>query len=148
MKEKECGCVTMTWSQERVRQVVCRQDRAQHDKEWMVEQKSRVVVRNRIRREFEAMVRREREMRQKVVRQGKHVAKLEQEEEKQVVAITRRSPAEEVKEVKEAEVKESVTTNTEDTEAVTRKNFHGEQCRTCVRMRSIMGDILPHPINV
>ena len=35
----------------------------------MVEQKSRVVVRNRIRREFEAMVRREREMRQKVVRQ-------------------------------------------------------------------------------
>ena len=31
-KEKECGCVTMTWSQERVRQVVCRQDRAQHDK--------------------------------------------------------------------------------------------------------------------
>ena len=32
MKEKECGCVTMTWSQERVRQVVCRQDRAQHDK--------------------------------------------------------------------------------------------------------------------
>ena len=35
----------------------------------MVEQKSRVEVRNRIRREFEAMVRREREMRQKVVRQ-------------------------------------------------------------------------------
>ena len=35
----------------------------------MLEQKSRVVVRNRIRREFEAMVRREREMRQKVVRQ-------------------------------------------------------------------------------
>ena len=32
MKEKECGCVTMTWSQERVRQVVCHQDRAQHDK--------------------------------------------------------------------------------------------------------------------
>ena len=35
----------------------------------MVEQKSRVVVRNRIRREFEAMVRREREMRQKAARQ-------------------------------------------------------------------------------
>ena len=35
----------------------------------MVEQKGRVEVRNRIRREFEAMVRREREMRQKVVRQ-------------------------------------------------------------------------------
>ena len=77
--------------------------------------------------------------------QGKHVAKLEQEEEKQVVAITRRSPAEEVK---EAKVKERVTTNTEDTEAVTMKNFHGEQCRTCVRMRTIMGDILPHPVNV
>ena len=75
--------------------------------------------------------------------QGRHVAKLEQEEEKQVVAITRRSPA---KEVKEAE--ESVTPSTEDTEAVTMKNFHGEQCRTCVRMRTIMGDILPHPVNV
>ena len=74
--------------------------------------------------------------------QGKHVAKLEQEEEKQVVAITRRSPAEEVK------VDERVTPSTEDTEAVTIKNFHGEQCRTCVRMRTIMGDILPHPINV
>ena len=35
----------------------------------MVEQKSRVVVRNRIRREFEAMVRREREIRQKAARQ-------------------------------------------------------------------------------
>ena len=77
--------------------------------------------------------------------QGRHVAKLEQEEEKQVVAMTRRSPAEEVK---EAKVKESVTPSTEDTEAVTMKNFHGEQCRTCVRMRSIMGDILPHPVNV
>ena len=32
MKEKECGCVTMKVSQERVRQVVCHQDRAQHDK--------------------------------------------------------------------------------------------------------------------
>ena len=77
--------------------------------------------------------------------QGRHVAKLEQEEEKQVVAMTRRSAA---KEVKEAEVEESVTPSTEDTEAVTMKNFHGEQCRTCVRMRSIMGDILPHPVNV
>ena len=77
--------------------------------------------------------------------QGRHVAKLEQEEEKQVVAMTRRSPA---KEVKEAEVEESVTPSTEDTEAVTMKNFHGEQCRTCVRMRTIMGDILPHPVNV
>ena len=71
--------------------------------------------------------------------QGRHVAKLEQEEEKQVVAMTRRSPAK--------EVKERVTPSTEDTEAVTMKNFHGEQCRTCVRMRSIMGDILPHPVN-
>jgi len=38
-------------------------------------------------------------------------------------------------------VEESVTPSTEDTEAVTMKNFHGEQCRTCVRMRTIMGDI-------
>ena len=80
--------------------------------------------------------------------QGRHIAKLEQEEEKQVVAMNRRSPAEEVKKVKEAKVEESLTPNTEDTEAVTMKNFHGEQCRTCVRMRTIMGDILPHPINV
>ena len=35
----------------------------------MVEQKSRVEVRNRIRREFGAMVRREREMRQKAATQ-------------------------------------------------------------------------------
>merc|ERR1719410_1151480 len=105
MKEKECGCVTMTWSQERVRQVVCRQDRAQHDKEWTVEQKSRVVVRNRIRREFEAMVRREREIRQKAARQGRHIAKLEQEEEKPVVAMNRRSSSK-AEEVKEAKVDE------------------------------------------
>ena len=76
----------------------------------------------------------------------RHVAKLEQEEdEKQVVAVTRRSPAEEVK---DAEVEGRLTRSTEDTEAVTMKNFHGEQCRTCVRMRTIMGDILPHPVNV
>ena len=80
--------------------------------------------------------------------QGRHIVQLDQEEEKQVVAITRRSPAEEVKKVKEAKVDESLTPSTEDTEAVTMKNFHGEQCRTCVRMRTIMGDILPHPVNV
>ena len=39
----------------------------------MVEQKSRVEVRNRIRREFEAMVRREREIRQKAARQVRMV---------------------------------------------------------------------------
>ena len=77
--------------------------------------------------------------------QGRHIVQLDQEEEKQVVAMTRRSPA---KEVTKVTVEESVTPNTEDTVAVTIKNFHGEQCRTCVRMRTIMGDILPHPINV
>ena len=78
--------------------------------------------------------------------QGRHIVQLEQEEEKQVVAMTRRSAA---KEVTKVTVEESLTPNTEeDTEAVTMKNFHGEQCRTCVRMRTIMGDILPHPVNV
>ena len=77
--------------------------------------------------------------------QGRHIVQLEQEEEKQVVAMTRRSAA---KEVTKVTVEESLTPNTEDTEAVTIKNFHGEQCRTCVRMRTIMGDILPHPVNV
>ena len=79
--------------------------------------------------------------------QGRHIAKLEQEEEKPVVAMNRRSSSK-AEEVKEAKVEERVTPSTEDTVAVTMKNFHGEQCRTCVRMRTIMGDILPHPINV
>ena len=28
------------------------------------------------------------------------------------------------------------------------KNFHGDDCKTCTRMKSVMGSILPHPINV
>ena len=28
------------------------------------------------------------------------------------------------------------------------KNFHGDNCKTCIRMKSVMGSILPHPINV
>ena len=28
------------------------------------------------------------------------------------------------------------------------KNFHNDCCKTCVRMRDIMGSIMPHPINV
>ena len=28
------------------------------------------------------------------------------------------------------------------------ENFHNDQCKTCVRMRNIMGSIMPHPINV
>ena len=27
------------------------------------------------------------------------------------------------------------------------KHFHNEQCKTCVRMRALMGSIMPHPIN-
>ena len=28
------------------------------------------------------------------------------------------------------------------------ENFHNDQCKTCVRMRNILGSIMPHPINV
>ena len=28
------------------------------------------------------------------------------------------------------------------------RNFHGDNCKTCKRMMSLMGNILPHPLNV
>ena len=32
--------------------------------------------------------------------------------------------------------------------AVPKSNFHGEECRTCARMERLVGDIMPHPINI
>jgi len=32
--------------------------------------------------------------------------------------------------------------------AVPKSNFHGEKCRTCVRMERLVGQIMPHPINI
>ena len=29
-----------------------------------------------------------------------------------------------------------------------KQNFHSDQCKTCIKMKNLMGSILPHPINI
>ena len=47
-----------------------------------------------------------------------------------------------VAEIKAQETKE------EPVKAEESKNFHGDNCKTCARMISAMGQVLPHPVNV
>ena len=42
--------------------------------------------------------------------------------------------------VESADIKDSIKEN--------QRNFHGDNCKTCKRMLSVMGDTLPHPLNV
>ena len=51
-------------------------------------------------------------------------------------------------------ISENVVENSNEKEATKEptknKNYHGDQCKTCSRMKNIMGEdnIVPHPINV
>ena len=29
-----------------------------------------------------------------------------------------------------------------------KQNFHSDQCKTCIKMKNLVGNILPHPINI
>ena len=118
---------------EKVSEWLCDNGEAQ-EKEWENEEKCKVYVRMEIRREFSAMVNKEREVKSK--KNGK------QREEK--VTIT-----EEFKVApKISTEKQTNSKSIGKDETFLPNNFHGKDCKTCLRMETLMGQILPHPVNI
>jgi len=116
-----------------------------HEKQWVTEEKNKSEVRNMIRREFEAMMRKEKEMKNKnnVVR-----GKMMTPDQGESINYTNNK-----KQQREA-IKEAIAEMNNDNDEkendpeVVDKNYHSEDCKTCVRMKNVMGQVLPHPINV
>ena len=118
---------------EKVSEWLCDNGEA-HEMEWENEEKCKVDVRMEIRREFSAMVNKEREVKSK--KNGK------QREEK--VTIT-----EEFKVApKISTEKQTNSKSIGKDETFLPNNFHSKDCKTCLRMETLMGQILPHPVNI
>lgn len=125
---------------EKVSEWVC-EDNAAHEKEWTEEQKSKVDVRNEIKRQFSAMLTKEKGYKPNK-RTGTNATKFTKDDDIQVVTkLSRRSKP--MKEEKALESTESIKESTG-----VQDNFHSEECKTCVKMGDLMGNILPHPINI
>ena len=109
-------------------------------KEWIAQEKSRPEVRNMIKRDFDAMIKKEREMKNKMGKQRRLITNEGQDQ-----MFTPKPKSNVVKNELKQVILDEVT---EEKENVELKNFHGDHCKTCVRMKSMMDSILPHPINV
>ena len=96
------------------------------------------------------MIRKEREMRFKTSGKNK-IIKEQMREENTEVVVNVNSYKDNENKKKQAQT--TVVQNDKTSEEVETKqnnemkNFHNDQCKTCVRMRDIMGSIMPHPIN-
>ena len=117
-----------------------------HVKEWEDQERAKPEVGCMIRREFAALVRKEKEMKSKNVVRGKMLAPehdvTQRTKNKNNLRQEKEAVQEIVAEIKAQETKE------EPVKAEESKNFHGDNCKTCARMISAMGQVLPHPVNV
>jgi len=135
--QKDCldglPCDAMEWRYKKGVKIVCG-DPDQHEREWQIQEKSRAEVRNQIKREYAAMIKKEKEMGIKS-NKGKIITVDD------AVQVYKKPCKVTVKEVLKHEI-DVIDEVKQD------KNFHGDDCKTCIRMKSVMGSILPHPINV
>ena len=125
---------------EKVSEWLC-EDCESHAKEWENEEKCKVDVRMEIRRKFAAMVTKEKEVKSK--KNGK------QREEKVTMAeefkvAPKMSPVYQTQSKEKQTESKSIVKD----ENFLPKNFHSKDCKTCLRMETLMGQILPHPVNV
>jgi len=129
-------CSAMEWRYKKGVKIVCG-DHDQHEREWQIQEKSRAEVRNQIKREYAAMIKKEKDMGMKSDK-GKMITVDD------VDKVQRKPTKVTVKEIVKHEnyIKDAIEEVKQD------KNFHGDDCKTCTRMKSVMGSILPHPINV
>jgi len=124
----------------KVSQIVC-EDTEEHQREWEQWQKSQVEVRNIIKREFSAMIAKEKHMKTDKRRRNKE-NKHSQKEDVQVLT----KAAQSVKAPKQDKQDHPIENTAIGSEG--KPNFHSDQCKTCSKMESLMGSILPHPINI
>ena len=128
----------MKWTFKKVTKWVC-EDKEYHDNDWKTEEKCRPEVRMEIRREFNAMITREREM---------NNGKKNRNKEKELID-SEANQVQTIPKIVQNNVKKVTKTEEEPMKAQnTVNNFHSDDCNTCIRMRNLMGEILPHPFNV
>ena len=86
------------------------------------------------------MITREREM---------NNGKKNRNKEKELIDDSEANPVQTIPKIVPNNVKKVTKTEEEPMKAQnTVNNFHSDDCKTCIRMRNLMGEILPHPINV
>ena len=111
-----------------------------------MQEKSRVEVRNCIKRDFDAMIRKEREMRFKKTGKNKIIKEQINEENTEMMV---NKDKEKKKNLTQTTIVDTTPKIVETKHNINEmENFHNDQCKTCVRMRNIMGSIMPHPINI
>ena len=117
--------------------------RLEYFQEWEAEEKLKPETRNSIRRDFLALVRKEKELR---------CRQKTSSSSRSAVLTTLDQPAEaKIRNKNTPNLLQSAgqigTANIQEEVKEIQRNFHGENCRTCRRMMSLMGTVLPHPVN-
>ena len=97
-------------------------------------------MRTEIRRKFKAMINKEKEVK---------CNKREKHEEDSEILNQEIKVVPKVSKVVEAKGQEKNSDFApEETETFLPSNLHSPDCKTCVRMETLMGRILPHPLNM
>merc|ERR1719320_1471190 len=124
----------------KVSQIVC-EDTEEHQREWDQWQKSQVEARKVIKREFSAMIAKEKYMKTDKRRSDKE-NNLSKSDDVPVLTKAAQSVRNTKQDKQELPI-EKIANGSEG-----KPNFHSDQCKTCSKMESLMGSILPHPINI
>jgi len=126
---------------QRVSKWVC-DNSSEHKNEWEQGQKSQIEVRNTIKRDFSAMVAKEKEL--KVNRRlNAKENKVPQDDDVKVLTKPTRCAKKE-----ETPIVHNVLDNNSVDGPKPQENLHSGNCKTCIKMQNLMGKIIPHPINV
>ena len=88
------------------------------------------------------MIKKERELKGNNKKINNKENKISKEEDVKVVTKSARN-LKPPKQEKENVSKEGVVDQTG-----VKPNFHSDKCKTCVKMEKLMGEILPHPVNI
>ena len=114
--------------------------------EWETEEKLKPETRNSIRRDFLAIIRKEKELRSRQKTSNSRSAALttvDQPAEGKIRNKNTLTP----KTLQTVALEQLETAKIQDGVKENQRNFHGEECKTCRRMMSLMGTVLPHPVN-
>ena len=115
----------------------------EHRRQWETEEKSKAEVRQEIRHKFSAMITKEKEMSNSKIDKTKQM-KVSKAVENSFPTIKAKDDASMTQNKAEKNLRQETCKS--DQSAM--KNFHSDDCKTCVRMQSLMGQILPHPVNI
>ena len=120
--------------------------RLEYFQEWEAEEKLKPETRNSIRRDFLALIRKEKELRSRQKTCSSRSAVLTTVDQPAGAKIRNKNTLS-LNLLQTEAVEQLETANIQDEVKEIKINFHGEDCKTCRRMMSLMGTVLPHPVN-